>query len=163
MGSQRKSVKIYRISNGFRSHFRGKKVEISWGSVEEPALGVELLEKWKISFGRGDQTEVERARLNLGMDVVIAWVEKCQSVSKHGKRKRGSRYRAREAFPAFQQRILRILVKRLLPNTGDTLKLCVSKLLTAKKVLRNVNLLELSRNDRLLCIYFCISLIFIDS
>lgn len=119
MGSQRKSVKIYRISNGFRSHFRGKKVEISWGSVEEPTLGVELLEKWKISFGRGDQTEVERARLNLGMDVVIAWVEKCQSVSKHGKRKRGSRYRAREAFPAFQQRILRILVKRLLPNTGD--------------------------------------------
>lgn len=115
MGSQRKSVKIYRISNGFRSHFRGKKVEISWGSVEEPAL-----EKWKISFGRGDQTEVERARLNLGMDVVIAWVEKCQSVSKHGKRKRGSRYRAREAFPVFQQRILRILVKRLLPNTSDT-------------------------------------------
>lgn len=148
MGSRRKSVKIYRISNGFRSHFRGKKVEISWGSVEEPTLVVELLEKWKISFGRGDQTEVERARLNLGMDVVIAWVEKCQSVSKHGKRKRGSRYRAREAFPAFQQRILRILVKRLLPNTDigryadkadDVLKLCVSKLLTTKKCYEKSN------------------------
>lgn len=36
------------------------------------------LDRWKISFGRSDQTEVERTRSDFRTDIVIATVERCE-------------------------------------------------------------------------------------
>lgn len=36
------------------------------------------LGRWKISFGRSDQTEVERTRSDFRTDIVIATVERCE-------------------------------------------------------------------------------------